>query len=88
MKDDGGRSGRRLAQLLAELPGFAVEQPETNIVLVDVPVPAAQLVEAARDQGVLCNAFGPRRVRLVLHLDVPAAAVPEAVARLRKAARA
>jgi threonine aldolase len=85
---DDHANARRLAQLLAELPGFSAQEPETNIVLVDVPVPAAQLVEAARAQGVLCNAFGARRVRLVLHLDVPAAAVPEAVARLRKAARA
>jgi len=81
-------NARRLAAGLREIDGFACEPPETNIVLLDVADPAPALVAAARAQGVLVNAVGPKRLRLVTHLDFPGAAVPDAVARLRRAARA
>ena len=56
---------------------------QTNIVvfaLVDRPgVPdAAEFVERCRARGVLLNAFGPRTVRAVTHLDVDADACREA----------
>ena len=47
---------------------------QTNIVVFHLP--AAMLMDAlalsarAREQGVLVNAFGPRTVRAVTHLDV------------------
>ena len=49
--------------------GLAVREPETNIVLVDVP-DAAALAGRCAGQGVLVSAFGPRLLRLVTHLDV------------------
>ena len=81
------RAARALAEKLASLPGFSCAKPETNIVLVNVPGPAARLVEAARGLGLLCNAFGPSRVRFVTHLDVPAAMIDSPVERLRRAAQ-
>lgn len=60
------------ARLLAETlraNGLAAREPETNIVLVDVPDAAARAARA-REQGVLVSAFGPEVLRLVTHLDV------------------
>jgi threonine aldolase len=60
------------ARLLAEnlrATGFAVREPETNIVLVDVPEAAALAARCAA-HGVRVSAFGPSLLRLVTHLDV------------------
>jgi threonine aldolase len=47
---------------------------QTNIVVfhlpTTMPLDAPNLCALARDQGVLVNAFGPRTVRAVTHLDV------------------
>ena len=53
----------------------------TNIVVFELEggrLTAAQLVAAAREQGVLINAFSPVKVRLVTHLDVSAEACAKA----------
>lgn len=67
---------RRFAQKLAEVPGTTVDLAtvETNIVNIDLcaPLQADAVVEAARPLGLLINASGPRRLRAVMHLDVPA----------------
>lgn len=83
-------NARALAAALAEVPGLVPEPPETNILLVGVELAAGApaLVEAARREGVLCNPVSPRKLRLVLHLDVAAREVPEAARRLERAARA
>jgi threonine aldolase len=57
------------ARLLAEACGVDPAGVDTNIVVVDRP-DAATYVAAARDQGVLVSAVGPRTVRLVTHLVV------------------
>jgi threonine aldolase len=46
---------------------------DTNIVPLDLTGTAydgPQLAAAARERGVLLSVLGPRRVRLVTHLDV------------------
>lgn len=67
------------ARLLAErlAAGTAVQLDlatvQTNIVVFHLPAglpDAPTLVARAREQGVLVNAFGPRTVRAVTHLDV------------------
>ena len=50
--------------------GLTVSEPETNIVLIEVPGDAAGVVDRARDQGVLIGAMGPRTLRAITHLDV------------------
>lgn len=62
---------------------------ETNLLFVDVSLEGGSraLVAAAKAEGLLCNAEGAgERIRLVTHLDVPAAAIVEAAQRLRRAA--
>jgi threonine aldolase len=59
------------ARLLADACGADPGLVDTNIVVVDRP-DAARYVAAARDEGVLISAVGPRAVRLVTHLDVSA----------------
>lgn len=68
-------NARHLADRLLASNRFVIDLStvQTNIVLADVPPkgPAADVVvEKARTKGVLVNAIGPRRVRLVTHLDV------------------
>jgi len=72
------------ARLLAEACGTDPSGVDTNIVVVDVP-DAAAVVEAARADGVLVSALGPRTVRLVTHLDVSREQTDEAAVVLAKA---
>jgi len=72
------------ACLLAEACGVDPAGVETNIVVVPC-ADAATVVSAARAEGVLCSAVGPRTMRLVTHLDVSASdarRAAEVVARL------
>ena len=75
-------AGERIADALGVGP------VDTNIVPLDLTGTAydgPQLAAAAREQGVLLSVVGPRRVRLVTHLDVDDAGAKHAadvVARL------
>jgi len=51
---------------------------ETNLVLIDVDVPAELVVREARDLGVLLMAAATTRLRAVTHLDVSRADVEQA----------
>jgi threonine aldolase len=56
-------------------------EPETNIVPIDLNGTAydgPQLAAAAREQGVLVSVVGPRKVRMVTHLDIDDAAAKHA----------
>ena len=82
------QNARNLAELLQEIPGLTPLVSETNLLFVDVSVKGGSraLVAAAKAEGVLFNAEGSgERVRIVTHLDVPAAAIPEAARRIRRA---
>jgi len=77
-------NARALAERLAVIPGLTVDlaRVQTNIVLVDLStrLPAADVAVAAlRAAGVLCLAVGPRRLRLVTHLEVSRADCARAV---------
>ena len=65
------------ARLLAAACGVDPAGVETNLVVVPC-ADAAAVVSAARDEGVLCSAVGPRALRLVTHLDVSASAASRA----------
>jgi threonine aldolase len=54
------------ARVIGEAVGAV---PETNIVPIEVP-DALELARAAKDEGVLISVVGPRKVRLVTHLDI------------------
>jgi threonine aldolase len=82
-------NARRLAEILADSRGFTVDLAtvETNIVMADLTSGDADtLVTKARAEGVLVNAVGPRRIRLVTHLDVDRKACETAADVLRKLA--
>jgi threonine aldolase len=76
-------NARALAEQLARVHGVSLELAtvQTNIVvfhLTDAAPPTADIVDRARGQGVLVNAFGPRTIRAVTHLDVTAKQCREA----------
>jgi threonine aldolase len=78
-------NARLIADRLAGLPGVTVDRAKvvTNIVMVDLgpALPATEAVLAAlRSEGVICLALGPRRLRLVTHLDVSRADCERAAA--------
>jgi threonine aldolase len=78
---DDHANARLLAERLGGRPGLTVGEVQTNIVLVDLGpgLPAAEEAAAAlRGAGVRCIPFGPRRLRLVTHLDVDRAACERA----------
>jgi threonine aldolase len=77
------RRARELAAALRVLPGLSVLAPETNIVMVDLEderLNPAGVLEALDRRGVRMSAFGPRRLRAVLHLDVDDAGAARAAA--------
>ena len=77
LADDHARAAR-LARELGADPSTV----DTNIVVLDV-ADAAAVAAAARAQGVLVSALGPRFLRLVTHLDVDDDAIDLAVAVLK-----
>jgi len=84
---DDHANARALARGIASVAGLRVDLDtvQTNIVLFEVVDPAwdaASLVAALGRVGVLCGAFGPRRIRLVTHCDVPTEDVSEALDRI------
>lgn len=79
------RAAGRLGAALATIDGVTVRPVTTNIVLVDVPVPAERVVAAAATREVAFHPFGPRQIRLVTHLDVVGDDFEECVARCREA---
>ncbi len=57
------------ARLIAEACGMDPAEVESNIVVIDV-ASAPEVVTAAAEHGVRIGAVGPRRVRLLTHLDI------------------
>jgi threonine aldolase len=78
-------NARLLAEKLAGTPGLHVDlqSVETNIVNIDIDVPAQQLVAEARKQGLLILPSGSNRLRAVTHLDVSRDDILSAAAALR-----
>jgi threonine aldolase len=59
------------ARMLAEACGVDTVGVHSNIVVINHDDPAT-VISAAREEGVLVSAVGPRSLRLVTHLDVSA----------------
>jgi threonine aldolase len=75
LRDDHAKA-RRLASFIEQTEGLTIREPvDTNIVIFDVDPDAYSVDEflgKLGDAGVLAVPFGPRRVRMVAHLDVSA----------------
>jgi threonine aldolase len=80
-------AARAIAEALAAVPGVTVHPVETNIVQFDAPAAAEALMAAAARRGVLVGATGPRRIRAVTHLDIPAGGIARAASALVEAVR-
>jgi threonine aldolase len=68
-------NARLIADRLAKSPRIAIDLAtvQTNILVFGLAADAPDamvLVAKARELGVLINAFGPRTLRVVTHLDV------------------
>ncbi|HYO97963.1 MAG TPA: GntG family PLP-dependent aldolase [Polyangiaceae bacterium] len=84
---DDHRNARRIADILASSPHVTsrAEAVQTNMVLVRLSEPRAQLVaRAAEGQGVLVHAMAPNAIRLVTHLDITTSSAEAAAERLRE----
>ena len=87
---DDHANARALAQGLSQIPGIEVQQPETNLVFFNpagTGVPAAQMVAALRQRGVLL-AVMEGRIRACMHLDVSAGMIEETLGLVREIVRA
>ena len=81
-------AARELARIVRSAPGVHVVPPETNIVAIRLDEngrSAAEVVQRARELGVLLNATGERALRAVTHLDVTLEQVKRAAERLCEA---
>jgi threonine aldolase len=74
-----------LAQALREIPEVWLEPVETNIIIFELTkTPAEKLITELKKRNILALAIGPRRVRLVTHLDVSRADVLRAACALQE----
>ena len=75
-----------LARGMAQIPGFTLETPETNLVFFDTAgagLTAAEFAALLRPHGVTVSVSDTFRGRACTHLDVSAAQIEEAVAIMR-----
>jgi threonine aldolase len=82
---------RMLAGRLCEIPGLELdpETVETNIVIFrSTRIPAPELAERLRAEGVLCLSIDADRLRMVTHLDVSPEQAIQAAAIARRVASA
>jgi threonine aldolase len=83
-------TARRLADLLAEIPGIALdpETVETNIVCFslapEAPLTAGELGQRLAAEGVLAHALGHDMVRMVTHYHIAIGDVERAAAAVRR----
>ena len=86
---DDHANARALARGLAQIPGFTVQQPDTNLVFFDLSsasVAPQRLLGELRAKGVLLTQLGGR-FRACMHIDVTAAMVDEVLALTREIVR-
>lgn len=82
-------NARVLAEGLGKLAPFRPNQPQTNIVVVEiVQGRLSEWLSAFEERGVLAVAFGPQRMRLVTHINITREDVDEALARIESVAGA
>jgi threonine aldolase len=71
---------------LLTVAGVTVQEPETNIVNIDLPAePARRAILLAKERGVLVGPMLATRLRAVFHLDVTRAAALEGARTLARA---
>jgi threonine aldolase len=79
---DDHRRATQLAAGLRAVPGVAIPEPETNIVMIELADPALDreaLLRGLDARGVWMGGSGPRRIRAITHLDVDDAGIAGAI---------
>lgn len=71
-------NARCFAEILSDSQTVRPSDPESNIVMVDLQVDAQPASARLAQAGVLMSAYGPKRLRAVMHLDVSRADVERA----------
>ena len=82
-------NAQALARGVAQIPGFSVDMPQTNLVYIDTEasgMDAEELARRAAHHGVLISVMGRFKARACTHLDVSAAQVEEAASVIRAVA--
>ncbi|MBN9585652.1 MAG: low specificity L-threonine aldolase [Afipia sp. 62-7] len=82
---DDHANARVLARGLAQIPGIAVNQPETNLIFFDpaaTGIGTTQMIAELRARGILTGALD-HRIRACTHLDVSAAMIEETISAIR-----
>jgi threonine aldolase len=85
---DDHRRAKMLARAANGIAGLSADEPETNIVMIDVTsdgLDPVALLRALEARGVRMTQFGPRRLRAVTHLDVDDGGIEAAGLALREA---
>ncbi|GIV15802.1 MAG: threonine aldolase [Armatimonadota bacterium] len=79
---------RRLAEAIANMPGFSVDLQtvQTNMVYVHTKQPARRIVQQLEMLGVLCLDVFPHTIRLVTHKDVDDTGITHAIDAFAKVA--
>ncbi|HEY8613684.1 MAG TPA: threonine aldolase family protein [Roseomonas sp.] len=86
---DDHANARALAAGLSQIPGMAVEQPETNLVYFDpagAGMGASALQAALREEGIAVSALGGR-LRACTHLDIAAPMIGATLDAIRRLLR-
>lgn len=78
------RRAAELAQAVESVDGLAMAYPcPTNILIIETEAPATKWVETLQERGILCMAFGPNRLRMVVHHQVDDAGIARTIEALR-----
>jgi threonine aldolase len=71
-------NAKRFAEILSDGPTVRPIEPDSNIVMVDLASDAQAASTRLAKAGVRMSAYGPQRLRAVMHLDVTRADVERA----------
>lgn len=81
---DDHANAKFLASALSQVPGVTANDPQTNIVMVDVSgtgIAAPDLSARLKPEGLLMNSISPTVLRAVTHVDVDRTACAQAAER-------
>ncbi len=79
LADDHHRA-KHIANSVANAPFIrGTVQPETNILMIDLEIPAEEYLKKLETKGILAIGFGPKRIRVTTHLDLTEAQIEETI---------
>lgn len=83
--EEDHQNARLLVQELENLDSIEFEPVETNIIIFSLKdISGEEFTSKMKDRGVLAHHIGPKRIRLVTHLDVSREDVMEAAKKMKE----